>query len=327
MKTTFKIILVVFTALALIANAYAQSPREELQQMVEQLQKTPDDNALREKIIKLAQTVKPAPALPEEALRYEGRARAAFQSARQESDYLEAAREYQAASLQAPWLAGYYTDLCTIYEKATVYAEAKRSCQWALMAESDAAAGTDLKRRIAGLDFLIEKFSKERLSARLDQPLRTDPPGLPAGNRWYCSAEYEANSSGPYIATGSYPVAGREEIWFVSDGTTAHTVFVMWVEAESLAAFDNKVGATFPNQQTANLNGYTPPLQVTNPFVRDFPMDRDNSAPRRFYSPGIFTHNAYEISADGQIVNAFRRKGTSPAEAREEMARWSCSRQ
>jgi hypothetical protein len=111
MLTTRK--LIIFTLLALAVSAYAQSQREQLQQMVEQLQKTPNDNALRERIIKLAQTIKPAPALPEEALRYEGRARAAFQTARQESDYLDAAKEYRAALLQAPWVAGYYSDLCT----------------------------------------------------------------------------------------------------------------------------------------------------------------------------------------------------------------------
>jgi tetratricopeptide (TPR) repeat protein len=67
LKTTGKLILFVLTCLALAASAYAQTPREELQQMVEQLQKTPDDNALREKIIKLAAGIKPAPAIPEEA--------------------------------------------------------------------------------------------------------------------------------------------------------------------------------------------------------------------------------------------------------------------
>ena len=49
------------------AIALAESQREQLSQMVEQLQKTPGDNALREKIIRLAQELKPAPALPEEA--------------------------------------------------------------------------------------------------------------------------------------------------------------------------------------------------------------------------------------------------------------------
>jgi len=303
MKSTNKLTIVVLAFLALATSAYAQSQRELLQQMVEQLQKTPNDNALRERIIKLAQTVKPAPALPEEALRYEGRARAAFQTARQESDYLEAAREYQAALLQAPWVAGYYTDLCTIYEKATIYAEARRSCQWALMAERDAAAGTEIKRRIAGLEFLIEKFSKQNLSARLDQPLRTDISGLPAGNRWYCWGKYE-RISGAYPATGTYPVEGRYENWIVSDGTTAHDVGVMWVEAESLAAFGNKVGATFANDNSAALNRYNPPLKVTNPFVTFYsPLKRVQTAPRKYNQETLFTGGTdYEFSEDERVI-------------------------
>ncbi len=67
MKTTSKLIILVLTFLALTASAYAQSPREQLNQMVQQLQKTPTDNALREKIIKLATSIKPAPAIPENA--------------------------------------------------------------------------------------------------------------------------------------------------------------------------------------------------------------------------------------------------------------------
>jgi hypothetical protein len=48
-------------------SAIAESPREQLNQMIRQLQQTPNDNALREKIIKLVQDLKPAPAVPEEA--------------------------------------------------------------------------------------------------------------------------------------------------------------------------------------------------------------------------------------------------------------------
>ena len=67
MKPTSKLTIGVFTFLALTTSAYAQSPREQLNQMVHQLQKTPNDNALREKIIKLAMEIKPAPSIPEEA--------------------------------------------------------------------------------------------------------------------------------------------------------------------------------------------------------------------------------------------------------------------
>ena len=41
MKTTKKLILLIFTFLALATTAHAQSPREQLNHMVQQLQKEP----------------------------------------------------------------------------------------------------------------------------------------------------------------------------------------------------------------------------------------------------------------------------------------------
>lgn len=162
MRPTSKLIIFIFTLLALGASAYAQSPREQLKQMVEQLQKTPTDNALREKIIKLAAKVRPAPAVPEEAQRREGRAKFAFKTAKTNDDYLSAAREYEEAVRVAPWISGYYADLCTIYEKAEKYAEAKRHCEFALIGLSDPSQVSEMKQRIAGLEFGIEKAAKDK---------------------------------------------------------------------------------------------------------------------------------------------------------------------
>jgi hypothetical protein len=63
MHSAHQIAIVFLTSLTYMISAYAQSPREPLAQMVEQLQKTPADTALREKIIRLAPTLKPPPAL------------------------------------------------------------------------------------------------------------------------------------------------------------------------------------------------------------------------------------------------------------------------
>ncbi len=159
MKTTGKLIIFIFTLLTLATSAYAQSPREQLKQMVQQLQKTPNDNALREKIIKLARTMKPSPALPDTAVAFEGRAQFAFRSAKSESDFLVAAQEYEKAVAVAPWVPGYYSDLCTIYEKAGKFDDAKRHCGFYLAGLTDPAQLTDVKRRIAGLEFGIEKIN------------------------------------------------------------------------------------------------------------------------------------------------------------------------
>ena len=147
--------------LALFAgNVYAQSPREEFRQMVEQLQKSPNDIALREKIIKLAQELKPAPAVPEEAIRHEGRGKFAFKNAKSPEDYLDAAKEYEQAANVAPWVSGYYSDLCTIHEKTGNYAEGKRNCELYLKTVTDLMQIADMKERIAGLEYAIEKESK-----------------------------------------------------------------------------------------------------------------------------------------------------------------------
>ena len=49
MKFTMKLWILVFGMLMMANVTSAESPREQLKQMVEQLQKNPSDNALREK--------------------------------------------------------------------------------------------------------------------------------------------------------------------------------------------------------------------------------------------------------------------------------------
>jgi len=164
MKLTIKL-AGLFFGLLVLASAHAETPREQLKQMVEQLQKSPNDNALREKIIKLAPTLKPSPAIPDTAVTFEGRAQFAFKSAKSEGDYLAAAQEYEKAVAAAPWVPGYYTDLCTIYEKAGKFEDAKRHCGFYLIGLTDPAQMTDVKRRIAGLEFGIEKAATEKRRA------------------------------------------------------------------------------------------------------------------------------------------------------------------
>ena len=165
MKVTMKLLVLFFGVLMLGNVAYAQTPQEELTQMVEQLQKSPNDNALREKIIKLAPTLKPSPVLPDTAVAFEGRAQFAFRNAKSEDDFLAAAREYEKAAAAAPWVPGYYADLCTIYEKAGKFEDAKRYCGFYLMGLTDPAQMTDIKRRIAGLEFGIEKANSPQARA------------------------------------------------------------------------------------------------------------------------------------------------------------------
>ena len=112
------IFLILPLLLAVSLSAKAQPLPDQLKQKVQQLQKTPEDEALREKIIKLAQEVKPAPIIPGEAHGFEDQGKAAFKQAVTEQDYVAVARVYEKALALAPWAARLYFELGAAYEKA-----------------------------------------------------------------------------------------------------------------------------------------------------------------------------------------------------------------
>lgn len=165
MKRMMKLLFVFIGPLMLVNIAKAEPLREQFKQMISQLQANPKDDALREKIIRQAQKLKPSPAIPEEAERFEGRAQFAFKNAKSPADYLDAAKEYEKAVAIAPWLPGYYADLCTIYEKAEKYAEAKNSCEFFLASAPSAQDSSDVRKRIAGLEYALEKANSPEVHA------------------------------------------------------------------------------------------------------------------------------------------------------------------
>lgn len=160
MKTNSKLIIFIFTLLALAASAYAQSPREELKQMVEQLRQTPTDNALREKIISFAAKQKPAPVIPEEAERRMARGEAAFERAKDPAEYANAIREFQTAANAAPWLATPYFNLGVTEEKAGHPNEALKNFRWYLLAAPNAKDAVDIRKRLFKLEYAAEQDAK-----------------------------------------------------------------------------------------------------------------------------------------------------------------------
>ncbi len=246
MKTITKLFIFIFTFLSLTASASAESPREQFKQMVEQLQASPNDDALREKIITLAATLKPAPALPQEAERFEGRAQFAFKNAKSSADYLDVAREYEKAIAAAPWVAGYYSDLCTIYEKAEKYAEAKQSCEFFLASAPSALDASDARKRIAGLEFAMEKsqtIRKAEAEMRPGKVFRDCPDCpemviLPAGN--IAMGKYEV-TQGQWRA-----VMGNNPSRFKNCGDTCPVEQVSWNDAKDfIQRLNSKTGKQY----------------------------------------------------------------------------------
>ena len=183
MKLTINVLVLIFGLLLLANIAHAESPREQLKQMVEQLQKTPDDNALREKIIRLAQELKPAPVLTEEVERHMAYGTAAFTAAKSLADYKESVKEFEQATLAAPWYGDAYLNLGMAQDKAENYEAALRSLKLALLALPD-------DKQIKGLLYQVEYRNKKAQATptpKLGESFRdcTDCPEMviiPPGN-------------------------------------------------------------------------------------------------------------------------------------------------
>jgi hypothetical protein len=220
MRTKKSFILGIVFIMA-VGTLFAQSPREELQQMIEQLQKSPNDHALREKIIQLAPTLKPSPALPDAAIAFEGRGQFAFRSATSEGDFLVAAQEYEKAVAAAPWVPGYYADLCTIYEKAGKFEDAKRHCGFYLNSLTDPAQMTDVKRRIAGLEFGIEKAAAAKLVADTPEAREAALLQKVAGARFVMRQSRQ---------TTGFP-GTADETFEIKDRTLHHTLRIYSIES------------------------------------------------------------------------------------------------
>jgi hypothetical protein len=153
MKTTSQLFIVVFTLLTLTASADAQFPREQLQQMVEQLQKTPSDQALRERAIALAAEFKPTPVVPEDARRAFIRGNTAFAAAKDPAGFSRAIERFEEASALAPWWADPYFNLAKACEGAQDFDRALRALTY-----YRATATTEADRRQAlDLTYALEE--------------------------------------------------------------------------------------------------------------------------------------------------------------------------
>ncbi len=162
MKLTMKLLALLFGVLLLANAADAESPREQLRQMVEQLQQSPNDNALREQIIKLAQSLKPALALPDEAGRRMVRGAAAFKGAKSVVDYRDAAKEFEQATLAAPWYGDAYFNLGFVQDKAENYEAALRSLKLAQLASPEVK---EIKALIYEVEYRSEKANSPEAHA------------------------------------------------------------------------------------------------------------------------------------------------------------------
>ncbi len=118
-------------------------PDGSLARYVAQLQQAPDDQELREKIVKLAARANPVPEIPEQAKAHYAKARGLFETAETINDVGKAIDAYQAALLVAPWWPEANRSLGLALETAQRHDEAIAALRLYLAAEPagrDAAA-------------------------------------------------------------------------------------------------------------------------------------------------------------------------------------------
>ena len=149
-----------------------------------QLQQSPGDQALREKIIALALMLNPKPATPDAVSMAEGAAEYAFKNAKANSDYSDAAKQYEKALMLAPWLADDYFNCGVAHEKAGENKEAIRNFNLYLLAAPNANDAQAIKKRIGGLQYAAQKAEDEANSpeAKLEKFIKTLDGGV-----WKCT--------------------------------------------------------------------------------------------------------------------------------------------
>jgi len=132
---SFAPLSVALLCVAMCAQVQSPTPQPTLQQYVADLQRNPSDNALREKIIKLAQGMNPPPAIPEAGREHYVMAATFIESAKDKGAYERAIEHYKAALLEAPWWADAYKKLAFAQKAAGHYDDAISSLNFYLLAQ------------------------------------------------------------------------------------------------------------------------------------------------------------------------------------------------
>ena len=162
MKQTALLLILLFSFILLVSatpplHAESPDPRTTLQQYIADLKENPNEKALREKIIALAQEIKPSPVIPAEAEKFGNRAEYVIKNAKSDADFVDAAQEYEKALLLAPWVSAYYYNLAIALEKAGQIQDALCNYKFYLLAAPHAQDAPEVQKQIDGMEYVIEK--------------------------------------------------------------------------------------------------------------------------------------------------------------------------
>ncbi|MDD5633810.1 MAG: tetratricopeptide repeat protein [Candidatus Omnitrophica bacterium] len=122
-----------------LVRAGAEDLEGTIKQYISELKENPGNDVIREKIIRLARTLTPAPIIPEEAREHFIMAEGLQRSAKGRESYQVAINEYKAALLIAPWWQEAYRKLGKLQKLTGEYNEAIRTFNLYLLTNPDDA--------------------------------------------------------------------------------------------------------------------------------------------------------------------------------------------
>jgi len=176
---------VLFTLLMIVFNGavQAQTQQQTLTQYVADLHKNPNDNALREKIIKHVQGMRQKPAVPEEARRYFVKAVTMQKEAKNTKGFEIAVNAYNQALLIAPWWPEAYYNLSIALESSGQYDEAVKALKLYLGTNPSASESRTVQDKIYALEAKkeisqVQEVEKKRVAEEKKGPRETGRDAL-----------------------------------------------------------------------------------------------------------------------------------------------------
>lgn len=134
-----------FTA---VPSAAVAADAQTLQKAVLALKHQPANDQLRIKVIKLAQQLRPAPAVPSRARRYIEAGAQIRNDAEGMADYQRAVIDYRAAISDAPWWGEGYLEASDALQDAGLYDEAIKDLNFYILTNPGDAQVKDAKEKI-----------------------------------------------------------------------------------------------------------------------------------------------------------------------------------
>ncbi len=233
-------LLPLFCATGLPARAQTANPQDTLNQYVAALQKDPENAALRAKTIAFAQTITPAPEIPEEARHHYIRGSVFAKEAKTDAEFETAIQEYLQAIYIAPWWGNAYYALAMIQKTSGQFDAATANLKLALLTKMDEKDAKDAQDQIYAIEVEKELATKRSAEAQaaadqqqveanwnqLTADLASHDKDLALAGPWACASGCNGASltvsASSLSGTISFPLASGESRSIGISGTVTN---------------------------------------------------------------------------------------------------------